>query len=212
MTRKRIWLGGLGVAALTVLAACGSTSPSAQVASLADTQSAGTTTTTTGATSQADTQQAMLDFAQCMREHGIDIPDPQFGENGQGSFTVGAERTPADKSKLDTAQAACQSYLDKVKSNAPPLDPAKIEAEKQKLLDFAQCMRDHGIDFPDPQISTDGGGLQVQMGGPGLDPNSPGFKEANDTCSAQVGMPKPGDGSGGTAGGGMQIATGGPSS
>jgi hypothetical protein len=212
MTRKRIWLGGLGVAVLTMLAACGSASPSAQVASLAETQSGGATTTTTGATSQADTQQAMLDFAQCMREHGIDMPDPQFGENGQAAFTVGAEGTPADKAKLDAAQAACQSYLDKVKSNAPPLDPAKIEAEKQKLLDFAQCMRDHGIDFPDPQISTDGGGLQVQMGGPGLDPNSPGFKEANDACSAQVGLPKPGDGSGGNGGAGMQIATGGPSS
>ena len=156
MTRKRIWLGGLGVAAITVLAACGSASPNPQVASLAESQSAGATTTTTGTTSQADTQQAMLDFAQCMRQHGVDMPDPQFGENGQASFTVGAEGTPADKAKLDAAQAACQSYLDKVKSNAPPLDPAKIEAEKQKLLDFAQCMRDHGIDFPDPQISTDG--------------------------------------------------------
>jgi hypothetical protein len=208
MTRKRIWFGGLGVAAVAVLSACGSGSPSAQVASLAEGQSGGATTTI-AATSQSDTQQAMLDFAQCMREHGVDMPDPQFGENGQASFTVGAEGTPADKSKLDAAQAACQSYLDKVKSNAPPLDPAKIEAEKQKLLDFAQCMRDHGIDFPDPQISTDGGGLQVQMGGPGVDPSSPGFKEANDTCSAQVGLPKPGDG--GSNGGGMQIATGGSS-
>jgi hypothetical protein len=156
--------------------------------------------------SEADAQQAMLDFAKCMREHGIDMPDPQFDGNGDGSFTVGAAGAPADKSKLDAAQAACQSYLDKVKSNAPPPDPAKIEAEKQKLLDFAQCMRDHGIDFPDPQISTDGGGLQVQMGGPGLDPNSPGFKEANDACAAQVGLPKPGDGNSGVG-----VKTGGPS-
>ena len=202
MTRKLTWLLGLGVVALTVLGACGGSSPSAQVASLAGSQSgADATTTTTAATSEADAQQAMLDFAQCMREHGIDMPDPQFGDNGQATFSAGAEGGPADKTKLDAAQAACQSYLDKVKSNAPPMDPAKIEEEKQRMLDFAQCMRDHGIDFPDPQISTDGGGLQVQLGGPGLDPNSPGFKEANDTCAAQVGLPKPGNG---TAGVGVQ--------
>ena len=201
MTRKLTWLGGLGglgVVAVTVLGACGGSSPSAQVASLAGSQSTGgTTTTTAGTTSEADAQQAMLDFAQCMREHGIDMPDPQFGDNGNASFSVGSEGTPADKTKLDDAQKACQSYLDKVKSNAPPMDPAKVEAEKQRMLDFAQCMRDHGIDFPDPQISTDGGGLQVQLGGPGLDPNSPGFKEANDACAAQVGLPQPGAGKGG---------------
>jgi hypothetical protein len=208
MTRTLTWLGGLGVAAITVLSACGGSAPAARVASLAQGPSGGgTTTTTTGTTSEADAQQAMLDFAQCMREHGIDMPDPQFGENGQASFTVGAEGAPADKAKLDAAQAACQSYLDKVKSNAPPPDPAKIEAEKQKLLDFAQCMRDHGIDFPDPQISTDGGGLQVQMGGPGVDPNAPGFKDANDACAAQVGLPQPGDGKGGVG-----FQTGGPQS
>jgi hypothetical protein len=197
MTRHLRWLAPLGVAGLTVLAACGGGStPAAQVASVAS-DSSTTTTTVAGATNEADAQQAMLDFAACMREHGIDMPDPQFGANGGGTFTAGSEGEPADKSKLDAAQQACQSYLDKVKSNAPPMDPAKVEEEKQRLLDFAQCMRDHGIDFPDPQISSDGGGLQVQMGGPGVDINSPGFKEANDACSEQVGMPKPGDGNSG---------------
>jgi len=206
MTRHLTWLVTFGVAGLTVLAACGGGStPSAQVASIAAIDG-GTTTTTTGTTTEADAQQAALDFAKCMREHGIDMPDPQFDGDGGGTFTAGAEGAPADKSKLDAAQQACQSYLDKVKSSSPPPDPAKVEEEKQRMLDFAQCMRDHGIDFPDPQISTDGGGLQVQLGGPGLDPNSPGFKEANDACAAQVGMPQPGDGNGG-----LGVATGGNS-
>jgi hypothetical protein len=161
----------------------------------------GTTTTTTtaaadGNASEPDAQQAMLDFAKCMREHGIDMADPQFNGEGGGIFTAGKEGadSPQDKADLDAAQNACQSYLDKVKQNAAPMDPAKLEEEKQKLLDFAQCMRDHGIDFPDPQISTDGGGLSVQMGGPGLDPDSPAFKEANDACATQTGMPQPGSG------------------
>jgi hypothetical protein len=203
MTRKLIAAGALGVG-LTLLAACGGgSSPAAQVASLAGSNSDATTTTTAaGATNEDEAQQAMLDFAKCMREHGVDMPDPQFDENGGGTFTAGAEGAPADKNKVDEAQKACQSYLDKVKSNSKPMDPAKMEEEKQKLLDFAQCMRDHGIDFPDPQISADGGGLDVQLGGPGIDANSPGFKEANDACAAQVGMDQPG------GKGGIGVSTG----
>jgi hypothetical protein len=210
MTRHLKWLAPLGVAGISLLAACGS-SPggAAQVASLAG----DATTTTTAAASgnadnpdNADAEQAMLDFAKCMREHGIDMPDPQFNGDGGGVFIAGKEGadSPQDKTKLDEAQTACQSYLDKVKSNTAPMDPARVEEEKQKLLDFAQCMRDHGIDFPDPQISTDGGGLQVQLGGPGLDADAPAFKEANDACSAQVGMPQPGSG----PGGGVSTGTG----
>ena len=136
----------------------------------------------------------MLDFAQCMREHGIDMPDPQFNGDGRAACSPpasggGRRAPPLDKAKMDEAQKACQSFLDKVQSNMPPPDPAEMEKQKQKMLDFAQCMRDHGIDFPDPQINTDGGGLQVQMGGPGMDPSSPAFKEANDACATEVGMP-----------------------
>jgi len=213
MTRHLNGLAALGLVGLTVLAACGGgAANAARVASVAGN---GTTTTTAAAsadTNQADAEQAMLDFASCMREHGIDMPDPQFNGSGGGIFTAGKEGAdnPVDKAKLDDAQQACQSYLDKVKQNAPPMDPAKLEEEKQRLLDFAQCMRDHGIDFPDPQISTADGGLQVQMGGPGLDADSPAFKEANDTCSTQVGMPTPqgGPGSGpatGTASDGADV-------
>jgi hypothetical protein len=201
MTRHLSWLGAVGVAAITLLAACGGgSSPSAQVASLGGGNSDATTTTTAaGSSSEADVQQAMLDFAKCMREHGIDMPDPTFDENGGAQFSAGASGSPADQAKLDEAQKACQSYLDKVKSNAPPIDPAKVEEEKQKQLAFAQCMRDHGIDFPDPQVSSNGAGIEVQQGGPGVDPNSPGFKEAFDACAAQVGLPKPGDKPGGGA-------------
>ena len=41
-------------------------------------------------------QEQALAFAQCMREHGIDMPDPQFGNDGNGA-TVGigdGERRP----------------------------------------------------------------------------------------------------------------------
>jgi hypothetical protein len=89
--------------------------------------------------------------------------------------------------------------MDKVRSSMPPPDPAQVEEQKQKLLEFAQCMRDHGVDFPDPTFDDSGGGLQVQMGGPGMDPDSPGFKAASDACSNEAG-----------GGPGIGIATDGP--
>jgi hypothetical protein len=52
-----------------------------------------------------------------------------------------------------------------------------------QLLEFAQCMRDEGIDFPDPQFS--GGGVTVQIGGPdgdGIDPSSEAFQAAQEAC------------------------------
>ena len=155
----------------------------------------------------------MLDFAACMREQGIDMPDPVFNDSGGGGdlvFSAGAAPDgdgpgTMDQTKMEDAQKACQSFLDKVQSNMPPPDPAKLEEERQKFLAFAQCMRDHGIDFPDPEINTDGGGLQVKVGGPGMNPDSPGFKEANDACATEAGLPKMGDGK---AGSGFSISTG----
>jgi hypothetical protein len=194
-----------------MMAACGSAGPkgAAQVASVAGDATTTTTSATGEDTNDADAQQAMLDFAACMREHGVDMPDPQFGDGGGGTFTAGVQGdSELDKGKLDEAQKACQSYLDKVKSNAKPMDPAKVEEEKQKLLAFAQCMRDHGIDFPDPQIDTSGGGLQVQLGGPGMDPNSPGFKEATEACSKDAGLPGVGTAGGGGDGASIAVNSG----
>jgi hypothetical protein len=137
------------------------------------------------------------------------MPDPQFGADGKVELGMTAEIGQIDESKMQAAQEACQEYMDKVRANAPPLDPAKEEEMKQQALAFAQCMRDHGIDMPDPEINTDGkGGVMVKQGGAGIDPESPGFQEASQTCQKQVGMDdmvgtrvSPGGGAGTNTGG-----------
>jgi hypothetical protein len=46
-------------------------------------------------------------------------------------------------------------------------------------------MRSHGLpNFPDPQISTSGGGVavRIQVGGRGLDKNSPALQRAQQAC------------------------------
>src|SRR3712207_1698085 len=50
---------------------------------------------------------------------------------------------------------------------------------------FAQCMRDHGLDFPDPQ--RDGNGM-VRIGGPDVDinPNDPKVRDAHKDCEKHL--------------------------
>lgn len=81
------------------------------------------------------------DYARCMRVHGIDMPDPQPG----GQISLGAQ-AKSDPAKLTTAMAACRSRLPGGKG-AVPLSGD----DRQRQLQEAKCLRDHGIQVQDPQ-------------------------------------------------------------
>lgn len=61
-------------------------------------------------------------------------------------------------------------------SSAPP--------GRASALDFSRCMRSHGVpNFPDPNSNGGFSGTSQQGGGTGgLDPNSPAFLSAQQTC------------------------------
>ncbi|HEX6467957.1 MAG TPA: hypothetical protein VF069_02600 [Streptosporangiaceae bacterium] len=88
-----------------------------------------------------DPQDAALKFAQCMRENGVDMPDPQPG----GGIRITANRS--DHAKVDAAMKKCQHFMQGGGRLGNPDDP-KV---RDQMLKFAQCMREHGIDIPDPQ-------------------------------------------------------------
>ena len=114
----------------------------------------------------------------CMREHGVDMPDPQtaaarrrrvhHGRPGRTSAAGGGAaaggRWPARAmpEEFDEADEACRHFLDDlIQDGGPPMD-----AEAQdKALKFAKCMREHGVDMPDPDFSGGGGGFSIQIGG-----------------------------------------------
>src|SRR6185312_5705061 len=56
------------------------------------------------------------------------------------------------------------------------------------MLAFARCMREHGIDMPDPQFETGGmvmiGGQDEGGAGPKFDPRSEEFQAAEDGALA----------------------------
>jgi hypothetical protein len=156
-----------------------------------------------------DPEDAMRAFAKCMREHGVDMPDPQVGENGGVVMQVGsAGAKPMDRSVMDEAQKACEPLMKDVKANGPgKLDPEQEAKMKEEALAFAKCMREHGVDMPDPTFE-EGGGMTMAIGAD--DPNSSTAQEAQEACQSLMtgpdGKPLP-KGGPGLIGGGPAVGS-----
>ncbi|MBO2448536.1 hypothetical protein J4573_15645 [Actinomadura barringtoniae] len=82
-----------------------------------------------------------MKFAQCMRANGIDVPDPKPGDKAGWRLEKGQ-----DRGKLEGALKKCQGYL-QAGGKMPDLKDPKV---RDAMTRFAQCMREHGVDMPDP--------------------------------------------------------------
>ncbi|MGW9303104.1 hypothetical protein ACWHA3_20110 [Streptomyces cyaneofuscatus] len=91
-----------------------------------------------------------LEHRKCLREQGLNIPEPKPGENGMGVTIDGGSK---GKKEMEKAFKACQ---DKAVGGGPK---ELSQAEKDKMVAFARCMRKNGFDMPDPKF--DGGAMQA---------------------------------------------------
>jgi hypothetical protein len=143
---------------------------------------------------EGEMQDAALEFAQCMRDHGIDMPDPDFSGDGV-AIDIGGPDSGATEEEMQAAQEACQHILD----DAAPemnLSPEEVAEMQDKQVAMAQCMRDKGYDMPDPQVDSSGRvtiGAAPGDGGqqPGAAPGSAEndqFRQDMDDCGEQAGL------------------------
>ncbi|WBB65942.1 hypothetical protein [Micromonospora sp. WMMD812] len=100
---------------------------------------------------QLSDDERRLRFTECMRENGVDVPDPEPG--GERLFRFDGKTDPE---KVEAAMGKCRQYLpnggEKLK-----LDPEQVE----RLRKLAACMRENGVpEFPDPQPD---GGIQLRL-------------------------------------------------
>jgi hypothetical protein len=158
--------GTLGAAcAVLLLAGCGSSGPP-RVASARGTAHAAASASASAST---DPQQRARQFAACMRQHGVDMPDPDPGDK---NITLPG----GEHAKNQAAVQACQHFLGAKAGGRPNA------AQLAKLRDFAKCMRSHGIaDFPDPDPDT-GGFTLSKRAGSDLNGNDPRFQQAETAC------------------------------
>jgi hypothetical protein len=126
-----------------------------------------------------------LKYARCMREHGIDMPDPKKDANGRFRVTAkAAAGSGADNAKMQAAQKDCQKYMKAGGGKAP--SAAEQAKAKDAMLAYTRCMRSQGVKIADPQF-TSGGGILNRAGGPGqTNPDSPAFKAADKVCKPKL--------------------------
>jgi hypothetical protein len=149
-------------------------------------------------------------FLQCLRDHGVDVPDPQ-----PGGGPVLIQAGPDDTAKLD-ALKTCGPDLPPPGQPGRRGEPATVQVGGgAELKPFADCMRDHGLaDFPEP----DDEGLVVQKDSD-VHPGDATFDAAQDACKDLLPAPPAGAaaggapvavGAGGAAGPGIAVAIAGP--
>jgi hypothetical protein len=189
MTRSPLLLAA--AAAVLALGACGGSNPGDGGAK--------------GAGGRDKAFEGALKFSKCMREHGIDMPDPQ--RIGKGGIKLsGGKGLDFNDPKLKAAQSACQKYMQI--GGGETLDPAKRAKLQEAALNYARCMRGQGVNMPDPKLAGNGGlTFQAGPGGPkssngsgprsglGANPDSPKFKAADKACNHFLGD-RPGAGPG----------------
>ena len=122
--------------------------------------------------SDAAEQDALVKFAQCMRQHGVNMPDPTpGGSSGRGAIQAlpgGSAKDPAAIQKMQAASTACDKLL--------PNGGKPTAQDEQRRLKFAQCMRAHGVNMPDPNPNGGGGeAISINM-------NDPKTKTALSAC------------------------------
>lgn len=129
---------------------------------------------------EEDRQEAALEWARCMREHGIDVPDPEFG-NGGTAVRVGGPGFNPNSEKFRTAQKECGTPFGR--GGPPALSEEERQEFQDAMLEFAKCMREHGIDMPDPEFGE--GGRGVFRRGPGANSDlgdREAFEAAQQAC------------------------------
>jgi hypothetical protein len=174
MIKRSAALATTMVAIALTVTACGGDGHTTGVASLSDSHTTTTIKKSTKANKQAF-QDAALAFARCMREHGVDMPDPSFSDNG--GMTIKSQAAPdagggPTNATFDTAQKACQPIMDKAEQDMPRPSPAELAKMHDEALAFSRCMRQHGIDMPDPTFDSNGGAKIELHGGSSNDGGS----------------------------------------
>ena len=180
MTTKRI-TGMVAMVALAgLLSACGSDGDSGSSDDVASVSGDDSNEQAQG-DDQADNEDGLLDWVECMRDEGIDLPDPTRDSDGNlvlegPGIRLGGGDSEGSTSSDDSDDEGDERSIDPEKMDAameecgepPALGPNDISEEdrqamEEDALEFAECMRDEGIeDFPDPDFSNIGPGGEPQ--------------------------------------------------
>ena len=118
-----------------------------------------------GVSLQPTDEEITTEFTSCMRDHGFSVADPEL--NADGSINIEKIRTEimsniVNNTNTERRQGAFRDCVPILQNAtfAQPREEENIIVRQDRLLEMAQCLRDDGLDVPDPDFS---GGIRSGM-------------------------------------------------
>lgn len=131
-----------------------------------------------------DVADAVLEFSQCMRDAGIDLPDIALDADGAPLIDGPTlERLDLDSPEFEDAFVGCIDIMTDAGAFSFDFDPEVEAVVQDQLQQFAQCMRRMGIEnFPDPVVGDSGTPFPLSAF---TDIAEDDFRTALDTCQQE---------------------------
>lgn len=175
---RRTLLPAAAFAAAILVTGCGGSAPRQTASSSASRRTSESRAPSGGSLHLTGPTQA---FSKCMRADGVpNFPDlrgdgMRIAASGQ---TISINGVSMNAPAFTAARQKCEKYMP---HNGGTPTPAQAAQQQQQDLNFARCMRSHGIaNFPDPSANASNGGQAVHL--VGIDLSSRTFQAAAKKC------------------------------
>lgn len=154
------------VLAVAIVSGCGGS----------DSDDGGSASAASGADAvSAEQEEARVKLQNCLREQGVDLPEPGEGPPEPGDI---------DQDEIEEAMEACEEYRDEAFGEISEEDAAEF---RDQFVKFRACMREQGVDLPDFEP-----GEGPPAGGGEIDPDDPEIQEAREACEDELPQGGPG--------------------
>jgi hypothetical protein len=187
-TRFGLLLPLLLAATVLSLSACAGQNHEPTVAGLEDRVAA-----TSSSADSADLENELNDYVECLRKEGVNLPDPSVDADGRVSIRPPTDGRNLDPDAFTRAQKACGDVPKGLTFGLGGKDRSELQ---DTAVEFAQCMRERGVDMADPDLSslgTSGGASPFGK----LDRDNPKVAAAIEECQKVWTAAGVGSGSGG---------------
>ncbi|WP_199034384.1 hypothetical protein [Glycomyces salinus] len=99
-------------------------------------------------TASVEADEESLAFAECMRDNGVDMPDPEPGLEGLME-ALNAQSGEYDDAAVNDALDACEDLMPSY------ADEPETPIDEEALLEHNECLREQGIEVSDDLTDTE---------------------------------------------------------
>jgi hypothetical protein len=182
-----------------LISACSSSDGSQGVVSANDLSSDTTVTTITEefAEEVVSVEDAQLLLARCLRDNGYEITDPKIGESLQSVLQpifLAADQKGRDE-LFQTIETCAEENNIPLGGTAEFENPEAVADSLDTQLEFAQCLRENGIEIEDPSAESPLRPLLIELVKSGQYLQTQ-IQEVADICFDELGIDPPQQGRG----------------